>query len=51
MFKTRLISGIMSLSLLRSGNYYHFRQLDPVFYTSGCFTDRNERALQGNEGK
>ena len=32
------------------GNY-HFRKLDLIFYTSGCFTDRNERALQGNEGK
>lgn len=49
MFKTRLISGII-LVIIALATYY-FRQLDPVFYTSGCFTDRNERALQGNEGK
>ena len=48
MFKTRLISGIVLVIIAlatiipEAGSY---------FYTSGCFTDRNERALQGNEGK
>lgn len=49
MFKTRLISGIVLVIIALAT--YHFRKLDLIFYTSGCFTDRNERALQGNEGK
>ena len=49
MFKTRLISGIIlviiALATIISGSWILF------FTLSGCFTDRNERALQGNEGK